>query len=253
MAQISALILAKNEERNIQACIKTLSFADDILVIDDFSTDRTKEIAEQLGARVIQRDMNGDWGGQQTFAIQQAKHEWVLFVDADERISEPLAKEICSVVAKGDKKAYWIQRENKFYHHHATHGVLRPDYVNRLFPAEGSYVEGYVHPQIVTPYPNEKLHGIMYHYTYDTWSQQLNKLNNYTTLAAAKYKKNHTECNFFLDIVLRPFWAFFKVYILNLGFLDGKMGWILSTNHYFYTMNKYVKLYFLYHDEDGRL
>lgn len=116
MAQISALILAKNEERNIEACIKTLSFADDILVIDDFSTDRTKEIAEQLGARVIQRDMNGDWGGQQTFAIQQAKHEWVLFVDADERISEPLAKEICSVVAKGDKKAYWIQRENKFYH-----------------------------------------------------------------------------------------------------------------------------------------
>lgn len=163
MAQISALILAKNEERNIEACIKTLQFADDILVIDDFSTDRTKEIAERLGARVIQRGMNGDWGGQQTFAIQQAKCEWVLFVDADERISEPLAREICSVVAKGDKKAYWIQRENKFYHHHATHGVLRPDYVNRLFPAERSYVEGYVHPKIVTPYPNEKLHGIMYH------------------------------------------------------------------------------------------
>ena len=253
MAQISALILAKNEERNIEACIKTLQFADDILVIDDFSTDRTKEIAERLGARVIQRGMNGDWGGQQTFAIQQAKCEWVLFVDADERISESLAREICSVVAKGDKKAYWIQRENKFYHHHATHGVLRPDYVNRLFPAKGSYVEGYVHPQIVTPYPNEKLHGIMYHYTYDTWSQQLNKLNNYTTLAAAKYKKNHKKCSFFLDIVLRPFWAFFKVYILNLGFLDGKMGWRLSTNHYFYTMNKYIKLYFLYHDEDGRL
>ena len=86
MAQISALILAKNEERNIEACIKTLQFADDILVIDDFSTDRTKEIAERLGARVIQRGMNGDWGGQQTFAIQQAKCEWVLFVDADERI-----------------------------------------------------------------------------------------------------------------------------------------------------------------------
>ena len=73
MAQISALILAKNEERNIEACIKTLQFADDILVIDDFSTDRTREIAERLGARVIQRGMNGDWGGQQTFAIQQAK------------------------------------------------------------------------------------------------------------------------------------------------------------------------------------
>lgn len=253
MAKISALILAKNEERNIEACIKTLLFVDDILVIDDFSTDKTKEIAESLGARVIQRSMNGDWGAQQTFAIQQAKYEWVLFVDADERISEPLAKEIRAVVEKGEKKAYWIQRENKFYHHHATHGVLRPDYVDRLFPAKGSYVEGYVHPKIVTPYPNEKLHGIMYHYTYDSWQHQLNKLNNYTTLAAAKYKKNHKKCNFFLDIVLRPFWAFFKVYILNLGFLDGKIGWILSTNHYFYTMNKYIKLYFLYQDKDGRL
>ena len=245
MAKISALILAKNEERNIKACIETLSFVDDILVIDDFSTDKTKAVAEKLGARVIQHGMNGDWGAQQTFAIQNAKYEWVLFVDADERISDPLAKEIRSVVEIGEQKAYWIKRENRFYHHHATHGVLRPDYVNRLFPAKGSYVEGYVHPQIIAPYPNEKLHGVMYH--------QLNKLNNYTTLAAAKYKKNGKKCNFFLDIVLRPFWAFFKVYVLNLGFLDGKMGWILSTNHYFYTMNKYLKLYFLYHDEDGRL
>lgn len=93
----------------------------------------------------------------------------------------------------------------------------------------------------------------MYHYTYDSWSHQLNKLNNYTTLAAARYKKDHKKCNFFFDIMLRPFWAFFKVYVLNLGFLDGKMGWILSTNHYFYTMNKYIKLYFLYQDKDGRL
>ena len=88
MAKISALILAKNEERNIKACIETLSFADEILVIDDFSTDKTKEIAESLGARVIQHGMNGDWGKQQTFAIKNARYEWVLFVDADERISK---------------------------------------------------------------------------------------------------------------------------------------------------------------------
>lgn len=253
MAKITALILAKNEERNIADCIKTLNFADEVLVIDDFSTDRTGKIAESLGARVIQRAMNGDWGSQQTFAIQQANNEWVLFIDADERVSESLGKEICQVVDKGDKNAYWIKRENRFHHHHATHGVLRPDYVNRLFPAKNSYVEGYVHPQIVAPYPNVKLKHVMYHYTYDTWEQQLNKLNNYTTLAARKYAKKQKKCNFFLDIMLRPLWAFFKVYILNFGFLDGKMGWILSTNHYFYTMNKYIKLYFLYHDKDGRL
>ena len=253
LAKITTLILAKNEERNIVDCIKTVQFTDEILVIDDFSTDRTKSLAESMGARVIQHAMNGDWGGQQTFAIQNAQCEWVLFLDADERISESLAKEIREVVEKNEQKAYWIRRENQFRYYRATHGTLRPDYVDRLFPAKDSYVEGYVHPKIVTPYPNEKLKNIMYHYTYDTWDQQLNKLNNYTRLAALKYKANGKKCNFLLDIMLRPLWAFFKVYIINKGFLDGKMGWILATNHYFYTMNKYIKLYFLYRNPDGRL
>ena len=242
MEKITALILAKNEERNIEDCIKTVQFCDEVLVIDDFSTDRTKELAEGLGARVIQRSMNGDWGGQQTFAIQSATHPWVLFVDADERISDALAEEIKETVARGEQKAYWIRRENRFHFNKATHGVLHPDYVNRLFPAKGSYVEGYVHPKIVAPYPDKKLKYPMYHYTYDNWEQYLGKLNNYTTLAAKKYKKENKRCNFFLDIVLRPLWAFIKAYILELGFLDGRIGWILSVNHYFYTLNKYVKL-----------
>ena len=136
MEKITALILAKNEERNIEDCIKTVQFCDEVLVIDDFSTDRTKELAEGLGARVIQRSMNGDWGGQQTFAIQSATHPWVLFVDADERISEALAEEIKETVARGERNAYWIRRENRFHFNKATHGVLHPDYVNRLFPAK---------------------------------------------------------------------------------------------------------------------
>ena len=86
----------------------------------------------------------------------------------------------------------------------------------------------------------------MYHYTYDNWDQYFNKMNNYARLAAKKYEKNGKRCNFLLDVVLRPLWAFFKVYILNLGFLDGKMGWVISVNHCFYTMNKYVRLYYQY-------
>lgn len=252
MGKISALILAKNEERNIEECIKTVLFCDEVLVIDDFSTDKTKEIAESLGARVMQRSMAGDWGGQQTFAIQNAKYEWVLFVDADERISEPLAKEIRAVVNNGKQNAYWIRRANKFHFNEATHGILRPDYVNRLFPAKNSYVEGYVHPEIKAPYPNKKLKHVMYHYTYDNWDQYFGKFNNYTRLAAEKYKKNGKSCSFFRDIVLRPLWAFFKIYILNLGFLDGKLGFIFSVNHYFYTMTKYVRLYYLY-KSNGKL
>lgn len=252
LSKVSVLILAKNEEKNIVDCINSVSFAEEVLVIDDGSTDKTVELAEGLGAKVIKHAMNGDWGGQQTFAIQQATNKWVLFLDADERISEPLAKEIEAAVAKNEDYAYWIQRENRFHFNKATHGILRPDWVNRLFPAKGSYVEGYVHPAIITPYENKKLKNVMYHYTYDNWDQYFGKFNNYTRLAAEKYRKEGKKCNFYTDIILRPIWAFIKVYFLNLGFLDGKMGFILSVNHYFYTMNKYVKLYYLY-KSNGKL
>src|SRR5574344_1509892 len=230
MGKLSVLILAKNEEKNISDCIHSVPFADEVLVIDDHSTDKTKEMAESLGARVITRAMDGDWGGQQTFAILQAKYEWVLFLDADERISEPLGTEIVAAVAKGEPLAYWIQRENKFKHNHATHGILRPDFVDRLFPAKDSYVEGLVHPKIVTPYPNRRLKNLMYHYTYDNWNQYFGKFNNYTRLAAEKYKKEGKRCNFVRDIMFRPAWAFFKIYFLNLGFLDGRLGFIFSVN-----------------------
>ena len=92
----------------------------------------------------------------------------------------------------------------------------------------------------------------MYHYTYDNWDQYFNKLNKYTTLSAEKYKKANKSVSFLKDIVFRPFWAFIKMYLLQGGILDGKMGWVLSVNHYFYTMTKYVKLYYLY-KSNGKL
>lgn len=246
MVDVSVLILAKNEEQNIADCIKSCSFAKEIIVIDDNSTDKTKELAENLGAKVINRSMNGDWGGQQTFAIKQASCEWIFFIDADERCSKELCDEIEKAVLKNEKYAYWIKRKNKFHFNKATHGTLRPDYVCRLMPAKGSYVEGYVHPAIITPYENKKLKECMYHHTYDTWEQHINKINKYTTLAAEKYKSQGKHINFFIDVVLRPLWAFFKVYVINLGFLDGKIGWVFAIAHYYYTTMKYAKLYYLY-------
>ncbi|WP_405380849.1 glycosyltransferase family 2 protein [Phascolarctobacterium sp.] len=252
MVNVSVLILARNEEKNIGDCIKSCSFANDILIIDDGSTDKTKEIAESLGARVIHRNMNGDWGAQQTFAIQRAKYPWIFFIDADERCTTELGKEISAAVEKDEKVAYWIKRKNKFHNNSATHGSLRPDYVCRLMPAEGSYVEGEVHPAIITPYKDGKLKGHMYHFTYDNWEQYLNKLNKYTTLAAEKYKNKGKKVSFFGDVVARPVLSFFKTYIVDMGILDGKIGFIFAINHAYYTMLKYVKLYYLYKD-NGKL
>ncbi|XKM13580.1 glycosyltransferase family 2 protein [Orbaceae bacterium ac157xtp] len=252
MLELSVLIIAKNEQHNIADCIKSCHFASEIIVIDDYSTDDTAKIATDLGAKVIQRELNGDWGSQQTFSINQATNKWIFLIDADERVSPELATQITQAVTKDENKAYWVQRQNKFQFNHATHGVLRPDFVCRLMPKQGTYVDGLVHQQIVTPYPSAKLTGFLYHYTYDNWEQYFNKFNKYTTLSAEKYKLKNKKCSFFKDIIIRPFWAFIKVYLIQGGFLDGKMGWILSVNHYFYTMNKYVKLYYLY-KSNGKL
>ncbi|MDR1554904.1 MAG: glycosyltransferase family 2 protein [Campylobacteraceae bacterium] len=252
MTNVSVLILAKNEKHNMADCIKSCDFADEIVVIDDFSSDETVKIAQDLGAKVVQHAMNGDWGAQQNFALEQAKHAWILFLDADERITPELASEIKEMVKKSEKSAYLIKRKNRFYFNKATHGVLRSDFVCRLMPKEGVRVEGFVHPAIITPYPNKKMKNFMLHYTYDNWHQYFNKFNNYTNLAAVKYKEQGKKCYFFTDIILRPFWAFIKVYFIQGGFLDGKLGWILSVNHYFYTMSKYVKLYYL-NKSNGKL
>lgn len=252
MVPISVLIIARNEERNIGDCIRSCSFAQDILVVDDNSTDKTAEIAGSLGARVLKRSMGSDFGAQQTFAIENALFPWIFIVDADERCTQELAEEIEAAITSNEQVAYLVRRKNRFQHNRAEHGVLRPDYALRVMPVKGTFAKGQVHQEIVTPYPRRKMQGFMYHYTYADWQHYFNKFNNYTTLAADKYKSQGRKASFLVDIMLRPVWAFFKVYFLNLGFLDGKLGWILSVNHYFYTMNKYVKLYYLDKD-DGKL
>lgn len=252
MVNVSVLILARNEEENIVDCIRSCQFAQEIVVIDDNSTDKTVSLAKAEGALVYTHALAGDWGQQQTYGIQQCSHEWIFMIDADERCTPELQIAIAQMVANNEPYACWIERKNAFHHNQATHGVLRPDYVCRLMPKKGTYVEGFVHPAIITPYKNKKIKGTLLHYTYDNWEQYFRKFNQYTTLAANKYKEQGKSCSFIRDIMIRPAWAFFKMYILDKGFLDGKMGWILSVDHYFYTMNKYVKLYYLY-KSNGKL
>ena len=144
MSTITAIILARNEEQHIADCIKSIQCADEILVIDDGSTDRTVEIAETLGAKVIPHALNGDWSQQRRFGISQASCDWILFIDSDERVSPELNDEIRKAVQSGEKKAYWLSRHNIFHHNSATHGSMRPDKVLRLMPTEGATVEGFV-------------------------------------------------------------------------------------------------------------
>lgn len=248
---LSVLILAKNEEKNIRDCIKSAQFADEVIIIDDYSSDNTVKIAQELGARVCQRAMNGNWGAQQTFAIEQATTNWIFFLDADERITDALEKEIVQAVKQNELYAYEVPRLNYVMDKALRHGGWYPDYGYHLVPRLDVRVEGLVHPQFVHNYPVRRLRSPITHYTYSSWEHYLNKLNLYTKLAAEKNFQKGKRANFFFDIMIRPFVAFFKMYILKSGWRDGKIGFILAVFHYFYTMAKYVKLYYIQNATEG--
>ena len=243
---VSVVLLTKNEEHNIDACLGSCSFAKEIIVVDDESTDGTVAKAKAFGAIVFTRALADNWGEQQTFAISKASCEWVFLIDADERVSPLLAQNLAKTLEQNPQKAFWILRENHYNSGRKAHGILRPDWVLRLLPREGARVEGQVHQTICSPFPQEKLSGHLIHFPYRNWEAYFRKFEKYTTLSA-----QGKHCGFVNGIIIKPLWAFLKVYFFNLGFLDGKIGWTLSVYHYFYTMTKYVKLYSRRHPDQS--
>ena len=242
MIPLSVIILSNNEAENIANCIKSAEFANEIIVLDSGSKDKTVEIAKSLGAKVIQRSLDNDFSQQRNFGISESQNEWIFMLDCDERITEELADEIKERVKLNADITYTVSRENHFVQGKALHGVLRPDNVERLFKKSGSYYEGIIHERLYSPYPKAKLKSKLIHFPYKSWEAHLCKMNKYTTLLAQKYQEKGKKCHFLSDIIFKPLWAFFKVYIINLGFLDGKLGLIFSLTHYFYTLEKYIIL-----------
>ena len=243
---ISVVLLTRNEERNIEACLKSCTFADEIIVVDDGSTDRTVAIAQACGARVFHRALAGDWGAQKNFAIAQATQYWVYLIDADERVTPDLAQKIQECTQHKEDRAYWVQRHNRFQHIRAEHGSMRPDWVCRLVPRAHVSVYGQVHEEVRSDCPADHIQGDgMIHYPYHDWDQYFRKFNTYTTLSAEKYKEQGKNVSFFGGVVVKPIWAFVKIYFFDKGFLDGRMGFVFALYHAFYTMTKYVKYHFV--------
>ena len=174
---LSAVVLTRNSERTLRACLASLTFADEILVIDDGSTDATVAIAEELGASVIPHAMAGDFSAQRRFGIQQCRGQWVLFIDSDEVVSDGLRDAIQRAVLEQRLFSYSFTRINRFPHYRIKHGSMRSDTVTRLFPKEGLTSEGRVHEKILSPYPTKHLKGALLHYPYRDWSATIHKLD----------------------------------------------------------------------------
>ena len=249
MPRLAVIILTKNEEANIEDAMKSAAFVDEILIIDSGSTDRTQELAERYGAKFVSHPMDeAGFAGQRNYALTQTDAEWVFYLDADERITPEAAEEIKNMVYQNEHIAYKIKRMNVVFGQMMKYGEHRPDWCVRLFPRMQVQWEGVVHESPKLNLPIAALRYPLHHYTYTDWHRYFEKFNQYTDLMAQRMWENGKRASF-SDILIHPTFAFVRFYFLRLGLLDGKQGLIFALNHYFYTMIKYVKLYYKQREE----
>lgn len=239
---ITVVILTKNEEEHIVDVIKNArKLTDEVLIVDSGSTDKTVELAEKYEAEVVYREWDNDFSAQRNFALKYVEALWVLYLDADERLSDDLIKNIKKAI-NDNPAIYKFERRNNAFGRSFKYGVLGSDSVIRLFPKDKGYWEGKVHEKVVCNLPLKVLSGHIEHYTYEDFDEYLAKMNMYSAIGAVKNYEAGKKVKYIKDLIFRPFFAFIKMYILKKGFLEGWMGFVLCLNYANYTLNKYVKL-----------
>lgn len=246
MPTVSVIIITLNEEANLPRCLESVKWADELIVADTGSTDRTLEIAQHHGARTIQLAWRG-FGEAKQRALEAATGEWVLSLDADEVLSDSLKTEIQSILESGtpEFEGYYLPRRSMFLGHWMSHGGWYPDHVLRLLRREkGRFDERKVHESVSLEGRAGHLKGELLHYSDPDLEHYLRKMNRYTSLSASElYRKGKVAS--FADILLRPAATFWKIYLFKRGFLDGYYGFLLAVFSSVHVMTKYVKLWLL--------
>ncbi|MEJ2455480.1 MAG: glycosyltransferase family 2 protein [Candidatus Thiodiazotropha sp.] len=238
--QLSAVIITHNEADRIGDCLHSLAFCDEILVVDSGSDDGTQELCRAAGARVVEQTWLG-YGRQKRFAVAQAVHDWVLCIDADERITPALADSIVSRLQQPDCKAYEMPRCNRFMGRWLRHGEGYPDLSLRLFDRRhANWSEDAVHERVVCEKEVGRLEGDLLHESQESLSRYLEKQNHYTSLQA-KTIADRGGAAPYAKVVLSPLVRFIKFYLLRLGFLDGVPGLVHIAIGCMNTMMKYAK------------
>jgi hypothetical protein len=238
---LSAVLIAQNAAQRIEPCLESLAFADEILVVDSGSSDATRAIAERHGARVIDRDWLG-YGRQKQFAVDQARHDWVLSVDADERVSPVLAASIRAALEQPAAPVYRMARCNRFLGRWLRHGEGYPDWSPRLFDRRSArWSDDAVHEKVLFAVTPGTLEGDLLHESAENLEQYLVKQNRYTTLAARQLYERGASAGA-LHMLASPAVRFVKFYVLRLGFLDGLPGLVHIAIGCMNSFLKYAKL-----------
>lgn len=240
--KLSVIILTRNEEKNIKDCIQSVSFADEILVIDDGSTDKTVEIAQKMGAKVYNRHLD-NFAAQRNFGMSKAKGEWIFFIDADERVPHELQEEIKEKIALDSHTYYKIPRKNHIFGKYLAHTDWYPDYQHRLFRNGGAKWERSVHEQLRTGDTGEVLTRDLLHDNYSSINHFVTKnFGNYAdyevqVLLSSGYRFHWP------DLVTKPVGEFLRRFFAAEGYKDGVHGLVASSLVSFAVFIVYAKVW----------
>jgi glycosyltransferase involved in cell wall biosynthesis len=240
-APVSAVLITRNAAAVLDACLESLAFADEILIVDSQSTDGTLDIAARRRARVVQKEWLG-FGRQKQYAVDQAKNDWVLCLDADERVSDELAGSIRRALESPVSPVYRMARRNRFLGRWLSHGEGYPDWSPRLFNRlNARWSDDLVHEKVLYAVTPGTLEGDLMHDSSDDLATYLDRQNRYTTLAARQAYELGKSAGV-LHLLASPVVRFFKFYVLRLGFLDGVPGLLHISIGCMNSYMKYAKL-----------
>jgi len=241
MSRLSVTIIAWNEEDRLRACLESVAWTDEIVVIDAESTDKTVQVAREFTDRIWVRPWPG-FAAQKNFALEQATGDWILSLDADERVTPELQARITGIVrANGPADGYSLPRRNVFWGAWVRHGGLYPDRQLRLFRrGAGQFVDSAVHESVVVQGRVERLAEALLHHSYRGLDDFVTRSHRYSTLAAAELIKRGGRVGL-ADLVLRPLGRFVSMYALRGGFLDGWRGFVLAVLYAHYVFLRTAK------------
>ena len=244
MTKITAIIPTLNEEIHMEAAIKSVSFADEIIVIDSFSTDKTLALAEKYNVKIIKRKFD-DFSSQKNFAIKQATHNWIYILDADERVTKEVKKEIVSAVK--DPKGFvgfYLRRTFYFSGKKVNYSGFQRDKVIRLFLKEHCKYSGLVHEKIISNGKIGFFKNKIDHFSYRNYDHYISKLNHYAAIRAEELHDNGEKVNIY-HVMIKPGARFFIHYFIRLGFLDGFTGFLVAKTQAYGVLTRYIKLWLL--------
>lgn len=238
---LSAVLITKNAAGLLADCLRSLAFCDEILVVDSGSEDGTVELAEQAGARVIRTEWRG-FGAQKQFAVEQASHDWVLCIDADERVDQRLRQSIIAALREPSPRAFRFARCNRFMGRYLRHGEGYPDWSLRLFDRRAArWSDDPVHERVMATGEIGTLPGDLLHESAESLETYLDKQNRYSSLAADEALACGERATA-LHLVVSPLLRFVKFYVFRLGFLDGLPGLVHILAGCAASFTKYAKM-----------